>query len=262
MLGVSIPPSSAGGTLWSSWTPRPRRPGTRASRQRPQAKRNPRTPAGTTPVQPAPDSEGADHERPRRNPLPGHLAVRRAPVRSEADREGRPAGDLPEVPAVPVGGQLPETPSSDEGGEEDLTGRPRARLPRSLRGGAEIVHRTGTGKELSSGTGLALRCRGTDRACDDDDGDGARARRRVARRTVRPRRGPGARGTRRRGSAVHQVAAATGSIPRPPSSSGPPGGGAGVSRLSLPCSPPVPSPSPICRRVGPDPISGAAIARG
>ena len=45
-------------------------------------------------------------------------------------------GDLPEVSAVPVGGQLPETPSSDEGGEEDLTGRPPGvRLPRSLRGG-------------------------------------------------------------------------------------------------------------------------------
>ena len=40
----------------------------------------------------------------------------------EADREGRRAGDLPEVPAVPVGGQLSETSGSDEGGE-DLTGR-------------------------------------------------------------------------------------------------------------------------------------------
>ena len=91
-----------------------------------QAARDPRTLAGTTPVQPAPDAEGADHARPRRNPLPGHpvVVVRRAPVRSEADREGGRAGDLREVPAVPVGGQLPETPGSDEGGEEgDLTGR-------------------------------------------------------------------------------------------------------------------------------------------
>ena len=40
------------------------------------------------------------------------VAVRRAPVRSKADREGCRAGDLPEVAAVPVGGQLPETPSS------------------------------------------------------------------------------------------------------------------------------------------------------
>ena len=52
------------------------------------------------------------------------FAVRRAAVRSEADRKGRQAGDLSEVSAVPVGGQLPETPSSDEGGEEDLTARP------------------------------------------------------------------------------------------------------------------------------------------
>ena len=91
-----------------------------------QAARDPRTLAGTTPVQPAPDAEGADHARPRRNPLPGHpvVVVRRAPVRSEADREGGRAGDLREVPAVPVSGQLPETPGSDEGGEEgDLTGR-------------------------------------------------------------------------------------------------------------------------------------------
>ena len=52
------------------------------------------------------------------------VAVRRAPVRSEADRKGRQAGDLPEVSAVPVGGQLPETPGSHQGGEEgDLTGR-------------------------------------------------------------------------------------------------------------------------------------------
>ena len=52
------------------------------------------------------------------------VVVRRAPVRSEADREGGRAGDLREVPAVPVGGQLPETPGSDERGKEgDLTGR-------------------------------------------------------------------------------------------------------------------------------------------
>ena len=92
-----------------------------------QAARDPRTLAGTpVRVRPAPDTEGADHARPRRDPVPGHpvVVVRRAPVRSEADREGGRAGDLREVPAVPVGGQLPETPSSDEGGEEgDLTGR-------------------------------------------------------------------------------------------------------------------------------------------
>ena len=75
-----------------------------------QAARDPRTLAGSTPVQPAPDAEGADHARLRRNPLSGHpvVVVRRAPVRSEADREGGRAGDLREVPAVPVGGQLPE----------------------------------------------------------------------------------------------------------------------------------------------------------
>ena len=44
------------------------------------------------------------------------VVVRRAPVRSEADREGGRAGDLREVPA--------ETPGSDERGKEgDLTGR-------------------------------------------------------------------------------------------------------------------------------------------
>ena len=124
--GVITPPSSAGGTRWSSWTPRPQRRGRERHDSARQAARDPRTLAGTTPVQPAPDAEGADHARPRRDPLPGHpvVVVRRAPVRSEADREGGRAGDLREVPAVPVGGQLPETPGSDEGGEEgDLTGR-------------------------------------------------------------------------------------------------------------------------------------------
>ena len=125
--GAVRSPSSAGGTRWSSWIPRPRRRGARTSRQRPPSGARPPNPRRNHPrVQPAPDAEGADHARPRRNPLPGHpvVVVRRAPVRSEADREGWRAGDLPEVPAVPVGGQLPETPGSDEGGEEDLTGRP------------------------------------------------------------------------------------------------------------------------------------------
>ena len=77
------------------------------------------------------------------------VAVRRAPVRSEADREGRRAGDLPEVPAVPVGGQLPETPSSDEGGEEDLTGRPPGVTPAAVAPGrtAERIERVMTTTE-------------------------------------------------------------------------------------------------------------------
>ena len=130
-----------------------------------QAARDHRTLAGT--------AEGADHARPRRNPVPGHpvVVVRRAPVRSEADREGRRAGDLPEVPAVPVGGQLPETPGSDEGGEEDLTGRPPGALAAVAPGGAEIVHRVGTGEGPRLRDRPRLRCRGTDRACGDDDGD-------------------------------------------------------------------------------------------
>ena len=58
-------------------------------------------------------------------------------LRSEADREGRRAGDLPEVPAVPVGGQLSETPGSDEGGDdEDLTSR-RPSAPYRGRSGAQ-----------------------------------------------------------------------------------------------------------------------------
>ena len=74
------------------------------------------------------------------------VAVRRAPVRSEADREGRRAGDLPEVPAVPVGGQLPETPSSDE---EDLTGRPPGVTPAAVAPGrtAERIERVMTTTE-------------------------------------------------------------------------------------------------------------------
>ena len=127
-----------------------------------QAARDPRTLAGTTPVQPAPDAEGADHARPRRNPLPGHpvVVVRRAPVRSEADRQGGRAGDLREVPAVPVGGQLPETPGSDEGGEEgDLTGRRvgpaadrkrgRTPAPPAPRNGSSVVMTTETEFNIS-----------------------------------------------------------------------------------------------------------------
>ena len=52
----------------------------------------------------------------------------------------------------------------------------------------------------------------------------ARARRRVARRTVRPHRGPGARGTRRRGLADRQGAAAQSSMPTRRSSGRPRGG--------------------------------------
>ena len=89
------------------------------------------------------------------NPLPGHpvVDVRRAPVRSEADREGRRAGELPEVPAVPVGGQLPETPGSDKGGEAgDRTGR-----------------------AVTPSLGLCNRRRAAERIehCDGDNGDGA-----------------------------------------------------------------------------------------
>ena len=56
-----------------------------------------------------PGNRPPDHARPRRNPLPGHpvVAVRRAPVRSEADREGRRAGDLPE--GVSGSGRRPAT---------------------------------------------------------------------------------------------------------------------------------------------------------
>ena len=64
-----------------------------------------------------------DLDETRSQDIPWSLCGR-APVRSEADREGGRAGDLREVPAVPVGGQLPETSGSDEGGKEgDLTGR-------------------------------------------------------------------------------------------------------------------------------------------
>ena len=77
-------------------------------------------------------------------------------VRSEADREGRRAGDLPEVPAVPVGGQLPETPGSDEGGEEDLTGRPPGALAAVGPGeGRKSFTGPERGRKPGSGTGLA-----------------------------------------------------------------------------------------------------------
>ena len=56
----------------------------------------------------------------RRPPV---VAVRRAPVRREADRARRRAGDLPKMPAIQNSDPLPETPRSDEGCEEDLTGR-------------------------------------------------------------------------------------------------------------------------------------------
>ena len=87
------------------------------------------------------------------------VAVRRTPVRSEVDREGRRAGDLPEVPAFPVGGQLSETPSSDEGGEErDLTGRrPSAPAARSLRGRNHSPDRNGEGPRLRTSPGVAER---------------------------------------------------------------------------------------------------------
>ena len=78
-----------------------------------------------TRVQPAPAAEETDHARHRRNPLrrPPVVAVRRAPVRREADRAGRRAGDLLKMAAIHNGDQLPETPRSDEDCEEDLTGR-------------------------------------------------------------------------------------------------------------------------------------------
>ena len=61
-------------------------------------------------------------------PAPRGTSAGRCAACSSTDEKqppaGRRAGELPEVPAVPVGGQLPETPGSDEGGEEgDLTGR-------------------------------------------------------------------------------------------------------------------------------------------
>ena len=57
-----------------------------------QAARDPRTLAGTTPVQPAPAAEGADHARPRRNPLPGHpVVVVRRPAGSPSGSGRRPA---------------------------------------------------------------------------------------------------------------------------------------------------------------------------
>ena len=63
-----------------------------------QAARDPRTLAGATPVQPAPDAEGADHARPRRNPLPGQSRGRCAACsctirgRSRRRASRRPAG--------------------------------------------------------------------------------------------------------------------------------------------------------------------------
>ena len=82
-------------------------PGNESVTTAPPRRRETPEPLAGTPVRPAPDPERADHARPRRNPLPGHpvVVVRRAPVRSEADREGGRAGDLREVPAVPVGGE-------------------------------------------------------------------------------------------------------------------------------------------------------------
>ena len=46
--------------------------------------------------------------------------MRRAPVRREADRAGRRAVDLREMPAIHHGDQLPETPRSDEGCEKEV----------------------------------------------------------------------------------------------------------------------------------------------
>ena len=81
--------------------------------------------AGRTRRCDARDPLGRPGSPPRRNG--GEPATRSARPRQIAltpAREGGRAGDLREVPAVPVGGQLPETPGSDEGGEEgDLTGR-------------------------------------------------------------------------------------------------------------------------------------------
>ena len=73
----------------------------------------------------------------RRPPV---VAVRRAPVRREADRARRRAGDLPKMPAIQNSDPRPETPRSDEGCEEDLTGRrgspPRLGQRRADRGDA------------------------------------------------------------------------------------------------------------------------------
>ena len=73
-----------------------------------QAARDSRTLAGTTPVQSAPDAEEANHARARRDPLPGHplIAVRRPPVRSEADRV-----DLPEC--LRFGSPLPPAAAAE-----------------------------------------------------------------------------------------------------------------------------------------------------
>ena len=74
--GVITPPSSAGRPRWSSWTPRPQHRGARASRQR--------------------SPSGARSRTTSTRPLP--------------DREARRAGDLPEVPTVPIGGPPPPAP--------------------------------------------------------------------------------------------------------------------------------------------------------
>ena len=99
----------------------------------PKQRETPERSAEPPPPQPAPDAEAADHSLHRRNPLRRHpvVAVRRVPVRREADREGRRAGDLRKMPAIHDGDQLPETPRSDEDCEEDRPrGGPRLERPR------------------------------------------------------------------------------------------------------------------------------------
>ena len=60
--GVITPPSSAGGTRWSSWTPRPQRRGARASRQRPPGGARPPNPRR---IHPSPARAGRRRGRSR-----------------------------------------------------------------------------------------------------------------------------------------------------------------------------------------------------
>ena len=74
------------------------------------------------------DGSRTTSTRPAPRPHPV-VAVRRAAVRREADREGRRAVDLREVRAIRHGGQLPETPGSDEGCEEEAVAGPAGGAP-------------------------------------------------------------------------------------------------------------------------------------